>query len=323
MHQRPKVSVILPNYNHAPYLEQRIESILEQSYQDFELILIDDNSSDGSQALLKRYERHTKVSHLIINETNSGGPFGNWEKGFELAQGEYIWIAESDDWASKYFLEKTVEAIEQDTNIGIAYTDSNVMDGKGKQLSTWKAYKKKLVHSEKWYADYQRDGRTELLENMLVVMTINNMSATLIRKSALPDMHAVKTLRGAGDWLFCGLILLEHNITYLQEPLNYYRTHAENVTKENDKSGLLLLENAQFYKIILNKLQQMGVDYSVSTQQILNRYLFKYVTTANLSPTRKKEIRQLFYQVSPAFYFKFLWMLIKYNIKSKLLNKNN
>ena len=68
----PTVSVIVPNYCHAPYLEQRIESILQQTFQDFELILLDDCSTDGSREILERYRNHPKVSGIFYNERNSG-----------------------------------------------------------------------------------------------------------------------------------------------------------------------------------------------------------------------------------------------------------
>ncbi len=98
------VTVIVPNYNHAPYLKRRIESILNQTYQDLELIILDDCSNDNSIDIIKQYQNHKKISHIERNEKNSGSPFKQWQKGIELAKGEYIWIAESDDYADPEFL---------------------------------------------------------------------------------------------------------------------------------------------------------------------------------------------------------------------------
>lgn len=66
------VSVIVPNYNHAPFLRERIDSILAQSYTDFELILLDDCSTDNSRDILNSYRDNPHVSHIIFNEKNSG-----------------------------------------------------------------------------------------------------------------------------------------------------------------------------------------------------------------------------------------------------------
>ena len=113
----PKVSIIIPNYNHAKYLLQRLESIFNQTYQDFELILLDDCSTDNSVKILKEYALDPKVSHFIINKKNSGSPFIQWAKGFELAKGEYIWIAESDDCSENIFLEEMVNLLKNNNSL--------------------------------------------------------------------------------------------------------------------------------------------------------------------------------------------------------------
>lgn len=95
-----KVSVIIPNYCHARFLNRRIDSVLNQTYGDFEVIILDDCSSDNSRDIIETYRHHPRVSHIVYNEKNSGSTFIQWDKGFELAQGEYIWIAESDDEAA-------------------------------------------------------------------------------------------------------------------------------------------------------------------------------------------------------------------------------
>lgn len=94
------VSIIIPNFNHAAYLEQRIESVLKQTFQEFELILLDDSSTDKSWEIMMHYADHPLVSHCIRNEINSGSPFKQWKKGFDLAKYDLIWIAESDDFSS-------------------------------------------------------------------------------------------------------------------------------------------------------------------------------------------------------------------------------
>src|SRR5690348_1753899 len=101
----PKVSVIIPNYNHAQYLNQRIDSVLKQTYSDFEVIILDDYSIDNSRDIIEQYRTNKKVSAIIYNEINSGNPFQQWDKGIQLAQGEYIWFAESDDWCELNLLE--------------------------------------------------------------------------------------------------------------------------------------------------------------------------------------------------------------------------
>ena len=133
----PTVSVIVPNYNHAAFLEQRIDSVLNQTFQDFEIILIDDCSTDDSVDFLNKFKNHPKVSHFILNEKNSGSPFGQWQRGIELAVGNYIWIAESDDFAEVDFLEKTVSVLNAKPSTVLAYSDSRIIDENGKELGFW------------------------------------------------------------------------------------------------------------------------------------------------------------------------------------------
>jgi glycosyltransferase involved in cell wall biosynthesis len=91
----PKVSVILPNYNHQKYLSKRIESILNQSFVDFELIILDDASKDDSREVIQTYvDKDKRITHFIKRKVNSGSTFIQWEKGISLAKGEFIWIAE-------------------------------------------------------------------------------------------------------------------------------------------------------------------------------------------------------------------------------------
>jgi glycosyltransferase involved in cell wall biosynthesis len=70
----PKVSIVIPNYNHATYLGRRVESVLRQTFQDFEVILLDDCSTDDSRSLLSEYACDPRV-RMEFNEKNSGSPF--------------------------------------------------------------------------------------------------------------------------------------------------------------------------------------------------------------------------------------------------------
>ena len=102
---KPLVSVIVPNYNHKDYLAERIDSILHQTYNNIEIILLDDKSTDGSQELLRDYHnRYVGRVRLLLNDANPGNVFSQWRKGLDLVGGELIWICESDDYCERDFL---------------------------------------------------------------------------------------------------------------------------------------------------------------------------------------------------------------------------
>ena len=232
----PKVSVIVPNYNHKPYLKQRIDSVLNQTFQDFELILLDDASSDNSQNVLKLYESHPKVSCLLINDVNSGSVFKQWIKGIELSKGDFIWIAESDDYADSKFLETTLNSFTHNESLGMVFTDTEKVDHHGNSLGLVSKSKSILTHLSK------KDGiinRSNLSIYLLKQMVIVNASSVLFKKEALLllDFNALRKFKNTGDvFVYLG-VALNYNIFFLEQPLNFMRLHKRNTTKKYKRSG--------------------------------------------------------------------------------------
>ena len=93
MSNQPLVSVIIPNYNHARFLDERIKSVLGQTYQNIEVIILDDCSTDNSREVIEKYRSNPKVTKIVYNEKNTGKPFQQWNKGMELAAGNIIWLS--------------------------------------------------------------------------------------------------------------------------------------------------------------------------------------------------------------------------------------
>lgn len=219
------VSVIVPCYNHAPYLKQRIESILNQTYQNFELILLDDVSPDESGEILLSYKDHPKVSHCIINEKNSGSTFHQWNKGMQLAQGELIWIAESDDIADLSFLEILVEPFQHNPNLVLAYSQSHRMDSQGKITGSWKSHTADL-DPKKFDENFTMLGLDYIAQFLVVKNTIPNASAVLFKKSSylkLNEKHL--TFKLVGDWLVWSKIISQGDIYFCSTTLNFFRYH--------------------------------------------------------------------------------------------------
>lgn len=84
----PLVSVIVPNYNHARYLEQRLDTVFNQTYQNFEVIIF--KSTDNSLEVINRYKDNPHLSQIVVNEQNTGSPFKQLDKGINLAKGVTI-----------------------------------------------------------------------------------------------------------------------------------------------------------------------------------------------------------------------------------------
>lgn len=222
------VSVIVPNFNHAPYLRERIDSILNQNYQDFEIILLDDCSTDDSRDILLEYAGHPKVTHYIVNRRNSGSTFKQWKKGLKAASGRYIWIAESDDFSSPDFLDTAVTTLKSDCRIGMVYCQSMIVDENSAEIGINTSYTDYL-DSEKWLSDYVAEGLDEINQYFILRNTIPNVSAVLFDRRCLELLRKVSGYSYMGDWAFYCHIMLENKIAYISKPLNNYRVHGGTV----------------------------------------------------------------------------------------------
>jgi glycosyltransferase involved in cell wall biosynthesis len=119
-----KASVIIPCYNYGRYLEEAVGSILNQTFQDFEIIIINDGSTDNTisvaERLIAQYHDH---QIRLINQENSGQPAISRNRGINEAIGEYILCLDADDMILPTMLEKCLDILRQDKNAAIAYTD--------------------------------------------------------------------------------------------------------------------------------------------------------------------------------------------------------
>jgi len=223
----PKVSVILPSYNHCRYLRQRIDSILGQTFRDFDLHILDDASTDETHRVLLRYYRHPLV-RITVNTRNSGTAFAQWNRGIRLARGEYIWIAESDDAADPRFLESLVPVLDDDPQIGLAYCQSRLVNKDGTVIGDSLPWTDDL-DQERWRSDFRNFGRDEVRDYLLSKNTIPNASAVLARRDRLLDIAPADTsYRLCGDWLHWGKLLLRADVAYVAEPLNDWRMDSSN-----------------------------------------------------------------------------------------------
>lgn len=227
----PKVSVIIPNYNYARYLPERIDSILNQTFQDFELIILDDCSTDGSREVIERYRNHPLVSAIVYNEANSGNPFHQWEKGIAIAKGEYIWIAEADDVAEPNFLQEMVGALMKNPSAAVCVCGTKLIDQDGKPINdTFNRWER--------CDDFNRgmairfNGLEYLIHNLYWINTIHNASAAIFKKSAYntEDFALVTTMRNAGDWLFWSIMATKGDVVEYRRKLSMFRRHSSATT---------------------------------------------------------------------------------------------
>jgi glycosyltransferase involved in cell wall biosynthesis len=247
----PAVSIIVPNYNHARFLPKRMDSILGQTFQDFELILLDDCSSDSSRSILAQYAKDPRV-RIEFNEANSGSTFKQWNKGVRLAKGEYVWIAESDDYADSRLLERLMAVLVADPKIAFAYCRSRCVDEADRPGAFVDVHLR--YDPQRWTTDFCDDGHDALRSYFWLYNPIVNASAVVFRKYIFEEVGgADETLRYCGDWKLWASLVLKGKLAYLAEPLNYYRFHGATVRSNSADRALHIIEPLQVLRWIVRQ----------------------------------------------------------------------
>ena len=248
----PKVSILVPNYNYARFLDQRLGTIERQTYRDFEVILLDDASTDDSVQILKRFalEHHCQ---LVCNEHNSGNAFKQWNKGLKLVTGQYVWIAEADDYADERFLEILVGRLEQNPECGLAYCNSSAVDASGQIIDLVRPTMYD-VDLTRWQRDFVGSGREECIRYLSRENTIQNASAVVFKRELCDVLGgADESLKLASDWKFWASLLCVSDLAFAAAPLNYFRTHASSVRSQT-RTWMHITEALQVMKYIADRL---------------------------------------------------------------------
>jgi len=306
------VSVIVPNYNHAAYLRQRLDSIFHQSFQDFEVILLDDCSTDNSVDILQQYadQYRDKVAHFIVNNQNSGNPFLQWKKGIELAQGELIWIAESDDFCEVNLLEILVKNIKKNKQVNVAAANLIQVDAFGKHLS-----------NRTKYTDVILTGEKALTKHFTAGTYLWNASAVLFRKSAVQnvDWKRITNMKFCGDWFFWSMLLEKGSLATTGPYLSYFRVHHRSVSSQSISQYCTFTEGLDIVQWIINRYTLSSSDRMSACYAWLKK-LNESEIDYNSKRVFEAEIKKIFPVSYP--------ILLKYalqfrQIKSFLLNKNS
>lgn len=259
----PKVSVIIPNFNHGKFLGQRIDSVLEQTFQDFEVIILDDCSPDNSREIMERYRKHPKVSRIVYNDANSNNTFKQWNKGIGLAAGEFIWLAESDDYCEPSFLSELVPPLLSNPNVVLCYCQSMFFSDSGKILFITEESE---IHSI-------INGKDFALERMMGLNGIPNASMAVFRKSVfenIPDDYT--NMRYCGDWMFWTYICLQGDVSVSGKVLNYYRRHDNNVATKAVKEGLDFLEGNKIFEYLKSNCSPSDKQIEKAARQRMDSY---------------------------------------------------
>lgn len=229
----PKVSVVIPSYNHARFIGEAVESVLRQSEPGLEIIVVDDGSTDDTLSVLGRFT-DSRV-RVIVQEHQ--GAHAAINRGLKESTGQYLSILNSDDVYHPRRLEKLLAILGQDQGMGLVGSYITVIDQTGKPLGTKHGYK----DLEPWQLPYPEKGFRVTDDARGVLLTENFYATTsnfVFRRELYELVGEFRSLRFTHDWDFLLRSALITRLDMFPEPLLYYRVHQRNTIRQ-DIAGMI------------------------------------------------------------------------------------
>lgn len=293
--KNPLVSILIPNYNYGKYLAECLESVLEQTYDNFEVIITDNRSTDQSYEIIAQYRKKFLERGIwcdISQNKRNIGSAGNTEKCFHRSEGEYfIWLS-SDDSLEPDAIKNMVESLAKYPSAGCVMVHRNEIDDKGVKATTPPFY------NQSCYIPGEQQAAVYMMAGIAV------SSQILFRKISYLNMLKWKMLRFqvAGDWYDNFLMACVGDVVYIKKALVNYRVHGENETSSSELNLTGILEHYNLlnafcsiadsfgmtkpqrrYEEAVKKLGYMSLRYA--RKMILNEYYSvarKYLTLATV-----------------------------------------
>lgn len=266
----PKISIIIPCYNSEQFIDRTIKSVLSQTFSDWELLLIDDHSTDKTKDILEKYAKNDTRIKILQTKENSGGPALPKNIGIENAKGEYIAFLDHDDEWLPEKLEKQLAVFKnsKDEKLGLVSCGVRLINNKNKEFAT------------------VTQKNNNIFPDILIRNPIFSNSSVLIKKEVIDIVgKRDENLKYSEDYDYWLRIAgAGYNFFYIKEPLFKYYFHENNVTKN---IGLLKkIENMEIifqkniktyekYKYLHIGYFRLGVMYFLSGKKEKSRENFK------------------------------------------------
>lgn len=287
MEKIPLISICIPNYNYASYLIECLESVLNQTYRDFEVIFRDNASTDRSFEIAQLYRDKFLKQGIPFKMGKNPQNLGS-DRNSELcameSRGKYRLILASDDLLYPSFLEETVSILERYPNVSMVMTHRDEIDESGVQLTSVPFYNTScIIPGEQQAAVFMKSGIAIPGQRIMRVSSIEQVKEWIC------------TFQVANDWYYNALMSCVGDIAYLNKPLMKYRVHSENETNESENNMTAVMEHYQIIHKIAKVTSQYGYHLpqerlSESIQKLGSmclRYGFKMLNTGKISIAKK------------------------------------
>ncbi|HJV65049.1 MAG TPA: glycosyltransferase family 2 protein [Geomonas sp.] len=222
-----KLSICIPTYNYGGYLGETIESVLAQTFTDFELLIVDDQSKDNTREVVESYAAHDPRIRFLVNPQNLG-MVRNWNHCLELARGEYVKYVFGDDLlASRDALQKMVAMLDADPKVSLVCSARNFIDENSKVMKVESHFCRTGVLPGKDVINYCLLRQGNLIGEPSVVMFRKAQAG----RGFLPQYSQIVDLE---MWFH---LLEQGSFAYINEPLCSFRIHQKQMTQQNKASG--------------------------------------------------------------------------------------
>ena len=254
MSRKPKVSILTTVYNREKYLEACIDSVLASSYQDWELIIVDDVSTDASVAIAQRYEKKDARIKVYVNDKNLGD-YPNRNKAASYAKGKYIKYLDADDFIYPHGLEIMVQTMEQFPEAGLGISQ-------------------KVVEDVKPYPFIMQPKETFTREFLMRGVLGIGPTATIIRRDAFEKLGGFTGTRYIGDTEMWYKLALVYPVVKMEDELIFWRQHDEQQIVFEKKDANVLKMRYQVTRDVLKLAKKLftKVEFSKALNSIQNKY---------------------------------------------------
>ncbi len=248
------VTAVVASYNHAEFLAQRMDTLLAQTYENLQILVIDDCSTDHSLEVLRRYQSHPNVT-LIVREVN-GGWAAVSNQGLEMAAGEFIIFANCDDACDSQMIQRLVDAMTVNPTAGVAFCRSLLVDEHDTELGDDFAIREPSFRA-RCATDTLLTG-SEMGRFLLHSCVIPNLSAALIRTACFSLVgNLSSSYRVCCDWDLYFRIVARYDVVYVAEALNRFRQHRTTI-RSMTKDRVVYEE---YFRLLLGQIRLLDLNF--------------------------------------------------------------
>lgn len=300
------ISIILPTYNSIRFLDERIKSIVDQSYKNWECIVIDGYSTDGTWEKLNQVSINDKRFKLFQFEPL--GPYNAWNKGIEQSIGKYIYIATSDDTMVFNCLETLYFGLENNVDCGIAHCNLTIIDENSNVNPNlnWNDFYPALFYGDLLYQKHIRIAPLDGILHCTFKTIYTSITQLLIRKTVLNKLGLFLEDNGTiADFEWGMRISLLYNTLHIPQHLATWRKYDGQLTTDEIQQMPKTYETLRYFiKHALNIGLSNGLEKKYISNQLYNNYLieeFKIISSSN----NKLKIIKFLFKYPIIIYWKF------------------